>query len=320
MYRSKVNAAASYQHHLCYLHDASTIIALPCTCNAMPNFCDIQEQAEVLLKLISAANPHALPHLPDAAAPALPSAQTAANIASTSASASASASAPASASASASPTVSDPPTKAAAPSSTPTSPGKQTQTAISATVSPPKAPPFEVASESDTPAESGSHDQHRFPHVGLIDASPRMVHTLMLQCLLPCLSPDHDFGQLVYAPWLHYLVLSAGQLLDKSTEGTQQAALMLHMLPCIELAGENLFVDCRLCALPSDDRPSILPGRTILQSYMCIAKRSNMSLSAVDTDLVPIVTCICVGTTIRLQHQLSFCNNVEATSGANNQH
>ena len=88
----------------------------------------------------------------------------------------------------------------------------------------------------------------------------------MLQCLLPCLTPDHDFGQLVYAPWLQYLVLSAGQLLDKSTEGKQQAELMLHMLPCVELAGESCFVDCPICALPSDDHPSILLVRAVLQS------------------------------------------------------
>ncbi len=240
IYRSKVNAAVSYQHDLCYLHGASTIIVLPRTCNTTPKFCvDIQEQGAVLLKVIRAANLHALSQLPDAAAPTLPPAQTAANSASTSASASASASA--STSTSTPPTASDPPAKAAAPSPTPASPGKQTQPASSATASPPKAPPFEVASESDTPAESASHDQHRFPHVGLIDASPRMVHTLTLQCLLPCLTPDHDFGQKMYAPWMHYLVQSASQLPDKSTAETQQAELMLHMLPCIELAGESSF-------------------------------------------------------------------------------
>jgi len=242
----------------------------------------------------------------------LSSAQTAFNIASTSASASASVSA------SASPIASDYSSKAAAPSSNPT-PGEKSQTAGSATVSSPKAPDFEVASESSTPAESGSHDQPRFPHVGLIDASPRLVRTLMLQCLLPCLTPDHDFGQLVYAPWMHFLVLSAGQLLDKSTETKQQAELMLHMLPCIELAGESCFVDCHFCALPSDARPSSLPGRAILQSDMCTAKRRNMSSSVVKTALVSIVTCLCVGTRTNLQRQLSFCNNVEATSGTDNQ-
>ena len=88
-----------------------------------------------------------------------------------------------------------------------------------------------------------------------------MVHTLMLQCLLPCLSPDHDFEQLVYALWLHYLVLSADQLLDKSTERMQRAALMLHMLPCIELAGASCFVDRQFRALSYDDHPGILLGK-----------------------------------------------------------
>ena len=60
----------------------------------MLNLC--VEQAEVLLKLISAANPHALPYLPDAAAQVLPSAHTALNSASISVPASTSTSAPAS--------------------------------------------------------------------------------------------------------------------------------------------------------------------------------------------------------------------------------
>ncbi|DBA88769.1 TPA: hypothetical protein ACH3X1_004186 [Trebouxia sp. C0004] len=195
-----------------------------------------KEQAEELMKLVRAASSHALPHLPSAATPALSSAQTASNIASTSVSASASASASAStsASASASSTASDPPSKA--PSSTPTSHGKQTRTAGSAGVSPRRAPSIGVDSESDAPPASSSIHEPGFPEVGLIHTSSQMVQTLMLQCLLPCLSPDHDFGQVLYAPWLHFLVLGAAKLLDKSTEGTQQAALVLKMLPGVELA------------------------------------------------------------------------------------
>ena len=237
IYWSKASAAASYQHAFPYLRNTSTMQVLLCTCNSMPElFVDIQEQAEEILKLVRAANPHVLPHLP--------SAQAASNLAATSASASVSASA--SASASAAPTASHPPSKAAAALSTPTASGKQTQSAASATVSPPMLPPIDAASESKSPLESCSNDEPGFPEVGLIHVSPQMVQTLMLQCLLPCHNPDHDFGQLMYAPWLHYLVLSAGQLQDKSTVGTQQA-LMLHMLPCVELAGESCFVDCPFC-------------------------------------------------------------------------
>ncbi len=127
----------------------------------------------------------------------------------------------------------------------------------------------------------------------------------MLQCLLPCLPPDHDFGQLVYAPWMQFLVLSAGQILDKSTEGTHLAALLLHMLPGIELAGESCFVDCVLCALPSDDHPITMSQGNLLQSYMCPAKRSNMRLSSVESDLVSFVARLC--TTIPLQQKLSHC-------------
>ena len=70
-----------------------------------------------------------------------------------------------------------------------------------------------------------------------------MVPTLMLHCLLPCLTPDHDFGQLVYAPCMHFLMKGGAKLLDKSWDETQQAALLLHMLPGIELAGASCFVD-----------------------------------------------------------------------------
>lgn len=235
---------------------------------SMPNLCaDIQEQAEVLLKTIRAANPLALPHLSGAATPTLPSAQTASNIASTSASASASASV----SALASRIVSDPAAKAAAPSSTPTSPGKQTRTAASATVSPPRVPP----SESDAPAESGSIDEPGFPEVGLVHASPRMVQTLMLQCLLPCLSPDHDFGQLMYAPWLHYLVVGAGKLLDKCTEGVQQAAVVLHMLPRLQLAGESCFVNCPFC-VPCH---LMITSAPCLKGLSCRATRALQNLA-----------------------------------------
>lgn len=239
---------------------------------SMPNLCaDIQEQAEVLLKTIRAANPLALPHLSGAATPTLPSAQTASNIASTSASASASASV----SALASRIVSDPAAKAAAPSSTPTSPGKHTRTAASATVSPPRVPPFDVASESDAPAESGSIDEPGFPEVGLVHASPRMVQTLMLQCLLPCLSPDHDFGQLMYAPWLHYLVVGAGKLLDKCTEGVQQAAVVLHMLPRLQLAGESCFVNCPFC-VPCH---LMITSAPCLKGLSCRATRALQNLA-----------------------------------------
>ncbi len=74
-----------------------------------------------------------------------------------------------------------------------------------------------------------------------------MIQALMLQCLLPCLSPDHDFGQVIYAPWLQLLVMGAGPLLDKSTEGTQQAALVLKLLPGVELAGESCSVNSPFC-------------------------------------------------------------------------
>ena len=41
-----------------------------------------------------------------------------------------------------------------------------------------------------------------------------MVQTLMLKCLLPSLSSSHDFGQAVYAPWVHSLVLGVEKLTD----------------------------------------------------------------------------------------------------------
>ncbi len=66
----------------------------------------------------------------------------------------------------------------------------------------------------------------------------------MQQCLLPCLTPEHDFGQKMYAPLMHFLVLSAGELLNEPSAETQQPELMLHMLPGVELAGVTCFVDC----------------------------------------------------------------------------
>ncbi len=97
---------------------------------------------------------------------------------------------------------------------------------------------MDVDSESEAPPESSLNAEPGFPEVGLIQASPPMVQTLMLRCLLPCLTPDHDFGQRLYAPWMHFLVGGA-KLIDKSTAGSQQAALVLKMLPGVELAGVN---------------------------------------------------------------------------------
>ena len=112
-----------------------------------------------------------------------------------------------------------------------------------------------------------------------------MVHTLMLQCLLPCLSPDHDFEQLVYALWLHYLVLSAGQLLEKSTEGTQRAAPCFTR--CLALSWQVqaawLTVNFVLCHMMITLASCL--GRTTLQSSMCTAKRTDTSLSGANTDL-----------------------------------
>ncbi|KAL0054762.1 hypothetical protein WJX82_002004 [Trebouxia sp. C0006] len=50
------------------------------------------------------------------------------------------------------------------------------------------------------------------------------------ECLLPCLTPEHDFRQLVFAPLMYFLVLGA------STEGKRLAPILLHMLPGVELA------------------------------------------------------------------------------------
>lgn len=108
---------------------------------------------------------------------------------------------------------------------------------------------------------------------------------------------------------MHFLVLSAGKLLDKSEE-THQAAFLLHVLPGVELAGGSCFVDCPLCALPSDGHPSTLSQRDILQSYMCSAKRSNMLLSLVAPDLVSFAACLC--TVSPLQHRFSHCKQSQS--------
>ena len=75
----------------------------------------------------------------------------------------------------------------------------------------------------------------------------QMAQTLMLKCLLPCLSPDHDFGQRLYAPWMQLLVLGVEDLI----ESTENKALAPNLQPHIELAGEICFLSC----------PSYMPCR-----------------------------------------------------------
>ena len=62
----------------------------------------------------------------------------------------------------------------------------------------------------------------------------------MLKCLLPCLSPDHDFGQRVYAPWVQRLVTGAEDLINS----VDPNGLPPNLQPHIELAGEIRFFCC----------------------------------------------------------------------------
>jgi len=90
---------------------------------------------------------------------------------------------------------------------------------------------------SETNPQSATIDEPDFPEAGLMDVAPQMVQTLMLQCLLPCLTPDHDFEQLVYAPWMRCFVLS----MEKFISSSKEKALAPNMQPHIELAGETCF-------------------------------------------------------------------------------
>ncbi|KAL0031912.1 hypothetical protein WJX79_004744 [Trebouxia sp. C0005] len=107
------------------------------------------------------------------------------------------------------------------------------------------------------------------------------------ECLLPCHTADHDFGQLLYAPYMHFLVVGAGKLLDKSTQGKQQAALVLHMLPCVELVA---------CMRPDPDLPSFsmappprVRGRLVPAGLPLLVKLNEAGIK----DLAePVVQCI----------------------------
>lgn len=88
---------------------------------------------------------------------------------------------------------------------------------------------------------------------------PQMVQTLMLKCLLPCLSSSHDFGQAVYAPWVHSLVLGVEKLIDSF----EHDALAPNLQPHIELAGEIRFFSC-----PSYMLCHAWTNRTFVQKHL----------------------------------------------------
>lgn len=153
--------------------------------------------------------------------------------------ASAAASTSASTSASAAPAASDPPAKAAALSPTPASPLDNNRTSASAAGSP-SGLASSLGTATDAASESATSSEPDFPEVGLMHVTPEIVQTLMLQCLLPCLTPDHDFEQLVYAPWLRCFMLSVHNFVRNSKE----AAFATNVQPHIELAGEICFFYC----------------------------------------------------------------------------
>jgi len=89
----------------------------------------------------------------------------------------------------------------------------------------------------------------------------------MLQCLLPCLTPDHDFEQLVYAPWMRCFVLS----MEKFISSSKEKAFAPNMQPHIELAGETCFLYFpHPTCLAEYGLTQHVSEETILQSCACI--------------------------------------------------
>ncbi len=201
---------------------------------SVSNLClAVQEQGQELLNLLEAvAARNAFPHQHSATSPAAPTPQTASTAASTTASSSAA------------PTASNPPAKAPVPLSTSASPGGKKRASASAA-----APPLhlrvagDAASQAEPNPGSTTKAKFDFPKVGLMHLVTQMAQTLMLKCLLPCLSPDHDFGQKMYAPWMQLLVLGVEDLI----ESTEDKALAPNLQPHFELAGEIRFFCCLSC-------------------------------------------------------------------------